>query len=397
MQKRTKVASAALPSLCWLMTGAGWTTVVHAQRDKWADPPYVPMSRQTPKVVADLPSFGEIEWTVEQLPFVAKGPHGGISGMGMVVHDGRIYVMGGFIPAGDETEDRKSRRTSRWTHRYDPKKRTWTRLPDMPARREYTRAITARDAIYVMGGGIQMKGSDPAYGPSAACFKLDLTTQPLAWQTGKDLTVPRTHMAVGCTGNHLVAAGGNEYDAKKGGYHRSTIRAVTDVLDLSKPQEGWRQRTPIPGRARGWTASSVCDGLFYVFGGITFSEKSKQIGLDESLRYDPVKDRWTLRAASPMAISGWEGATYADRYVIIVGGQAPPCADRAVRVWNDLPFVYDTHEDRWMKIENPLPPGAVFNDPGVCIIGETIYVAGAEGPRGSHFDHFLVGRIRAGQ
>jgi len=66
-------------------------------------------------------------------------------------------------------------------------------------------------------------------------------------------------------------------------------------------------------------------------------------------------------------------------------------------VWNDLPFVYDTHEDRWMKIENPLPPGAVFNDPGVCIIGETIYVAGAEGPRGSHFDHFLVGRIRAGQ
>jgi hypothetical protein len=35
----------------------------------------------------------------------------------------------------------------------------------------------------------------------------------------------------------------------------------------------------------------------------------------------------------------------------------------------------------------------VFNDPGVVVIGDTIYVLGAEGPSGSHWNYFLVGRI----
>ena len=377
------------------MAGADWTGRTYAQRDKWADPPYAPLSRKTPKVVADLPSFGEIQWTVSQLPFVPKGPRGGISGMGMVVHNDQVYLMGGFIPAGDETEDRKSRRTSRWTYRYDPGNRQWTRLPDMPGRREYTRAIAAQDAIYVMGGGIQMKGNNPPYLPSAAVFRLDLTKQPLAWQPCGDLSVPRTHMAVGCAGPHLVVAGGNEYDAKQGGYRGSTIRGVTDVLDLAKSQEGWRQRTPIPTPPRGWTASAVCQGRLYVLGGLTFTEQGKAIRLRETWCYDPATDRWTPRAAPVLAISGWEGAAYADRYVIVVGGVARSPKDPALQVWNDLPLAYDTRKDRWLKIQSPLPPGAVFNDPGVCIIGEKIYVAGAEGPRGSHFSYFLTGRIKA--
>ena len=61
--------------------------------------------------------------------------------------------------------------------------------------------------------------------------------------------------------------------------------------------------------------------------------------------------------------------------------------------WNDLPFGYDTREDRWYRLEGPMPGGGVFNDPGVCIVGDVIYVVGAEGPKGSHFNHFLKGRI----
>ena len=65
-------------------------------------------------------------------------------------------------------------------------------------------------------------------------------------------------------------------------------------------------------------------------------------------------------------------------------------------LWNDVLYVYDTMEDLWYRLENPLPPGGRFNDAGVCIIGDTIYVAGAEGPSGGHYDHFLIGRIRGG-
>ncbi len=395
MREQPSLTPLLLLSTCLPIAGAGWTNRAYAQRDKWADPPYAPLSQKTPKVVADLPSFGEIQWAVERLPFVPRGPHGGISGMGMVVHKDQVYLMGGFIPAGDETKDPKSRRTSRWTYRYEPKRRQWTRLPDMPSRREYTRAIATQDAIYVCGGAIQMKGSDPPYAPSAAVFKLDLTKQPLAWHECMGLTIPRTHMAVGCVGKHLVVAGGNEYDATKRGYHRSTIRATTDVLDLSAPRAGWRQRAPLPDPPRGWTASAVCQGRFYVLGGLTFSAEGKAIRLREAWCYDVAANRWTPRAAPPLAISGWEGAVYADRYIITVGGVAPSPTDREPVVWNDLPFVYDSRQDRWLKIESSLPPGAVFNDPGVCIIGKTIYVAGAEGPRGSHFSHFLTGRIKA--
>ena len=59
-----------------------------------------------------------------------------------------------------------------------------------------------------------------------------------------------------------------------------------------------------------------------------------------------------------------------------------------------MAFVYDTQEDRWLRCTSPLPPGGFFNDPGVCLIGDTIYVAGGEGGGGSHFNHFLIGKIR---
>ena len=83
------------------------------------------------------------------------------------------------------------------------------------------------------------------------------------------------------------------------------------------------------------------------------------------------------------------GSTYAGRYLILIGGVAGPGT-----LWNDIPFVYDVQEDRWSKIGSPIPVGATFNDSGVCITGATLYVIGGEGPRGSHFNHFLIGRIK---
>jgi hypothetical protein len=69
--------------------------------------------------------------------------------------------------------------------------------------------------------------------------------------------------------------------------------------------------------------------------------------------------------------------------MVVVGG----VSDR----WSDLALVYDTKDDCWMRVQNPLPTGGLLNDTGVCIIGDAIYVAGGEGPGGSHFNHFLVG------
>ena len=160
------------------------------------------LSKEMPFSVQGLPVFGSIEWTVQELPFVAKGPHAGISGAGMVALEGQVYLIGGFIPAGDGTED-VGRRTSRWAHRYDPQTDRWTRLPDLPARREYTRATAFGRCLYVLGGAVQMR----PYVPSADVFCLDVSQTSLQWRTLTPMTVPRTHLSVGVIGGQLIAAG----------------------------------------------------------------------------------------------------------------------------------------------------------------------------------------------
>jgi N-acetylneuraminic acid mutarotase len=129
----------------------------------------------------------------------------------------------------------------------------------------------------------------------------------------------------------------------------------------------------------------VLNDQFYMLGGVTWTDKGR-LRMAETLRYDLAKDHWQRLADFPVPISGWEAEVYADRYLIVIGG--------AERHWNDVPFVYDTQSNRWLRIESPLPPGGLFNDPGVCIIGHTIYVIGGEGPGGSHFNHFLIGQIK---
>ena len=62
-------------------------------------------------------------------------------------------------------------------------------------------------------------------------------------------------------------------------------------------------------------------------------------------------------------------------------------------LWNDQPLAYDTKLDCWLRVEGLLPPGALFNDAGVCVIGDRIYVAGGEGPFGSQINYFLNGKI----
>lgn len=232
---------------------------------------------------------------------------------------------------------------------------------------------------------------------------MDLSQDPPAWTEHGRLNVPRTHLGVGAINDTLlIAAGGNEYDFAVRGYHHSTIRKTVEVFDLSNPGKGWQQRTPLPAAA-GWVASSVCRGKFYVMGGLRFSESNTQHRHKATYCYDAEKDRWKNGAPFPVPISGWEAATFQDRFIIAVGGvlvpDARPVQDYTSDLiqhtrWNDVAFAYDTHHDRWYRLDGALPPGGKFNDPGVCIIGNTIYVAGAEGPSGGHYNYFLIGRIK---
>lgn len=374
--------------------------------DGWAEPPYVTVSQRMPERphISQLPIAGEIQWTHEPMPFIAKGPRGGVSGAAFVDHGGALYLAGGFIPLGDGSDD-PSYRTSRWVHRYDLAAKTWKQLPDLPGRVEYTRGAVHGNSFFVLGGGTQRKAPAGVFTGSSDVFVLDLSAETPAWRTHSQLKVPRTHPSVGVVGHYLVAIGGNEphYDRAKGilGMHPTTIRNTTEVLDLNAPAAGWRQAAPIPGAPLGWAASATVGDRFYVFGGLTIvtraDGKPVRMKLDGVLSYDPAADRWTEHAKVPFAISGWAAAPYRDRYVILVGGvQAEVVSSERMgqNTFNDMAFLYDTVDGKWLRFEGLLPVGGVYNDPGVAIVGETIYVAGGEGPKASHFDHLAIGAIR---
>ncbi len=359
-----------------------------------------PLSENLPEALRSLPVFGTITWETHQLPWVGAGPDEGISGIGMVEIDGILYVVGGFIPGGDETDDAVSKRTSRWTWSYDPATSKWTRLSDAPIRREYVRAVAAEGKLYLAGGGSQYKGEEPPYRAHGECAVFDPKAGPKGtWTILDPLSEARTHMAVGYAAGQVVVLGGNQYAFSEKGYSHNTIRGTNETLALNTPGATWQTRTPIPGAPRGWCASMPVGESIYLFGGITWDEKNNVVPTQETLRYEPASDSWTEKSAPPLPISGWEGALYENRYAINVGGvvrTSPRHLDELKElIWSDMSIAYDTETDTWMQVHGALPPGAVFNDPGVVILGNTIYVLGAEGPHGSHYNYFMVGKINA--
>ncbi len=341
-----------------------------------------------------LPVFGSIRWTRSDLPFIAPGPKAGVSGAGFSAVAAHLYHVGGFIPIGDETTD-AGRRTSRFAYQYEPARKAWTRLPDLPARREYGVSASSATTLYFAGGARQQP---KPYTPAADLWALDLTRDDPAWRALPSLTVPRTHLAFELLGDHLIAAGGNEYDFAAKGYGPTTIRDTVEVLDLNALSAGWKRVAPMPPPSRGWTAAVAARGKLFLFGGLTFQstgpERSgtKKTRLRETLVLDLESNRWTSRTPPPCAVSGWRAALYRDRYAILIGGTLDTGTPPAYR-WNAQPLVYDTITDTWYRLDaSATPPGGVYNDPGVAVVGSTLFVAGGEAIA-AHYNTLLTGEI----
>ncbi len=353
-----------------------------------------PLSADVPAEWSQLPLFGTITWETLHLPWVEAGPGAGISGVAMAAHGNRIIVAGGFIPGGDQTSDSNSGRTSRWTWMLDTTSGSWQQLADCPVRREYTRGTVANGAFYLVGGACQYRDEDPRYRPHGDVMQLDAEQQSPGWKPHSRLQVPRTHTAIGHAGQFLVVAGGNEYDYAEGGYSANTIRDTTEVLDLTEAKPHWQQKSRVPGGGRGWCASVSTPEHVYLFGGLTWKAGNMLVGRRETLRYTPAADEWETLTPAPLAVSGWEGALYKGRYALMAGGVVRSASKPAVRViWSDLMWACDLQTNQWLRVEGVLPPGAVFNDPGVAVVDDVIYVLGAEGPHGSHYNYLLKGRI----
>lgn len=256
-----------------------------------------------------------------------------------------IYVIGGF----GLDEGRAS--GPRAVYRYDPGAESWARITDLPEGVNHTGVVVFDGKLYVVGGY-----REATFDPVAALRILDLAT--LAWSDGAPLPTPRGALAVAELAGRIHAIGGtvaggrtvdtheiydpatnswqsaaplavrrNHHTAAAfdgriyvfGGRDESTMRqTASETFD---PATGaWQAIADLP-TGRSGIASAVLDGTIVVFGG----ESSGPLGrtFDDAEAYDPATDSWAVLPPMPIARHGLGAATLDGAIHVISGGPRP--------------------------------------------------------------------------
>lgn len=256
-----------------------------------------------------------------------------------------IYVLGGFgVSEGRATGPRA-------VYRYDPGADSWARITDLPEGVNHTGIVVLDGKLYVVGGY-----REATFDPVAAVRILDLAT--LVWSEGAPMPTPRGALAVAVLGGRIHAIGGtvaglgtvathevydpatnswqgaaplavrrNHHTAAAvegriyvfGGRDESTMRqTASETFD---PATGaWHPIADLP-TGRSGIASAVLDGQIVVFGG----ESSGPLGrtFDDAEAYDPATDSWAVLPPMPIARHGLGAAMVGGAIHVISGGPRP--------------------------------------------------------------------------
>ncbi len=170
-----------------------------------------------------------------------------IQGFALVTYGSSVIRIGGMEPrnAVGEKSDNHSIAT---VAKYDPAKKTWTKLSDLPTPRSSHDAVVVGDTLYVFGGW-QMKGREK----SAWCdhgLKLDLRTAGASWEK-----IPQPFVRRALT---MAALGGKIYVICGLTDDGDTSHDV-DIFDVKSGK--WSKGPDVPGeRMNGFTPAACVSG-----------------------------------------------------------------------------------------------------------------------------------------
>lgn len=139
----------------------------------------------------------------EDLP---SGP--GLQGLALVAHGGKLYRLGGMQPRNKPGEVADTVSVAACA-RYDPAAKKWEALPDLPEGRSSHDAVAVGDKI-VVAGGWKLNGAGKKPEWHGTVLVLDLTQQPLKWQSVKQPFQRRALTAAAHGGKVYVIAGLSE-------------------------------------------------------------------------------------------------------------------------------------------------------------------------------------------
>jgi len=205
-----------------------------------------PVEKPYAKILIYNPEKDEWRSLEEPIP----RPRGG---GGLVAHDGKIYLICGITNGHLDGH-------VAWLDCYDPKAKSWTRLPDAPRARDHFRAVVVGDRIYnTAGRRSAAKSKQGVFGNTVAPVDyFDISDQK--WSTlpaGSNIPTPRAgNAAINYRGKVLVV----------GGESTSQKQAHAEVEALDPESGKWTSLSPL---VRGRHGSGVVEyqGSLYIASG----------------------------------------------------------------------------------------------------------------------------------
>jgi non-specific serine/threonine protein kinase len=245
---------------------------------------------------------------------------------------GKVLVAGGIGVKASSTT----------TKIYDPRARSWSTGPGLPAALHHAAAVTWRGDAVVIGGFVP--GDELTSGQSANVYAL----RGGSWEKLPSLNHPRAAAAAAVVGDKIVVVGG-QADGK--------LVPQTEVFDGKR----WTDVAEMPTPREHLGAAS--DGRYvYAAGGRGLSADKNSTALE---RYDPADDRWTKLKGLPQAAGG-VGVAYAGGRIVVIGGEGTTAVSGAVQA-------YDIQHERWSSL--PALPTA-RHGVATAAVGQSVYAIG---------------------
>jgi N-acetylneuraminic acid mutarotase len=252
---------------------------------------------------------------------------------------GEIYVVGGFTANGQNSPR---------VDAYSPAGNRWRRAPDLPLPVDHTMAAGYRGKVYVVGG----------YGPGRSRLTTLFSSSGGSWTRLAPMLEQRAAGGAAIVNGKLYVVGGVASSTINRSGQTGRLARSTLVYDIARDR--WSTHPgPTP---REHLAVTTLGGRIYAIGGRT-------AGFDTNLNlvevYNPRTDTWKRLPRLP-GKRGGTGAAGLGRWVVSVGGEAPPGTIRTV-------YGFDVKRRRWVKLPNlPTPRHGL----GVVAVGHRVYVIG---------------------
>lgn len=213
--------------------------------------------------------------------------------IGVVAHDGDLYVLGGYGRSLDSG-------TSKGFFRYDPTRDRWARMPDMPEPKAAMAAGVVGRRLIVAGGARDNE-------PVATAFAYDFGAD--RWSRLPDMPVGREHVGSAALGGRLYVLGGRTEDSF----------AVNTAESYDAAENRWEKLPPMPVRSGGLEAVALDSRVFAVGGG----NDGAGTVTGAVQEWDPATWEWSLLAGMRTPRHGHEVAA-TDDTIWAIGGS--PCA-----------------------------------------------------------------------